>query len=39
MMRNKYSKEFEKEMYKKAPNKTIEKLLDIAINKYNYHIK
>lgn len=37
-MRNKYSKEFEKEMYKKAPNKTIEKLLDIAINKYNYHI-
>ena len=37
-MRNKYSKEFEKEMYKKAPNKTIDKLLDIAINKYNYHI-
>ena len=37
-MRNKYSKEFEKEMYKKAPNKTIEKLLDIATNKYNYHI-
>lgn len=38
MMRNKYSKEFEKEMYKKAPNKSIEKLLDIAINKYGYNI-
>lgn len=25
-------------MYKKAPNKTIEKLLDIAINKYGYNI-
>ena len=37
-MRNKYSKEFEKEMYKKAPNKTIEKLLDIATNKYGYNI-
>ena len=37
-MRNKYSHEFEEEMYKKAPNKTIEKLLDIAINKYGYKI-
>lgn len=37
-MRNKYSKEFENEMYKKAPNKTIEKLLDIATNKYGYNI-
>lgn len=37
-VRNKYSKEFEKEMYKKAPNKTIEKLLGIAINKYGYNI-
>lgn len=37
-MRNKYSKEFEEEMYKKAPNKTIGKLLDIAINKYGYNI-
>ena len=37
-MRNKYSKEFEEEMYNKASNKTIDKLLDIAINKYNYPI-
>ena len=37
-MRNKYSKEFEKEMYKIAPKKTIYKLLDIAINKYGYNI-
>ena len=37
-MRNKYSKEFEKEMYKKAPNKTIDKLLNIATNKYGYQI-
>ncbi len=37
-MRNKYSKKFEEEMYKKAPNKTLEKLLDIAINKYKYKI-
>jgi hypothetical protein len=38
MKRNKYSKEFEKEMYKIAPKKTIYKLLDIAINKYGYNI-
>lgn len=37
-MRNKYSKEFEQEMYKKAPKKTLDKLLDIAINKYGYNI-
>lgn len=37
-MRNKYSKEFEEEMYKKASDKTIDKLLDIAINKYGYNI-
>lgn len=37
-MRNKYSHEFEQEMYKIAPNKTIEKLLDIATNKYGYKI-
>ena len=37
-MRNKYSVKFEKEMYKKAPSKTIDKLLDIAVNKYNYQI-
>lgn len=37
-MRNKYSKDFEEEMYKKASNKTIEQLLNIAINKYNYSI-
>jgi len=37
-MRNKYSKEFENEMYKKAPSKTIEQLLKIANDKYNYTI-
>jgi len=37
-MRNKYSKEFEKEMYKKGSSNTIDKLLDIAKNKYNYQI-
>ena len=37
-MRNKYSKEFENEMRKKAPKKTIEQLLKIANEKYNYTI-
>lgn len=37
-MRNKYSKEFEKEMHKKASSKTIEQLLSIANNKYGYNI-
>ena len=37
-MRNKYSKEFEKEMLKKAPKKKIEQLLKIANDKYNYPI-
>lgn len=37
-MRNKYSKEFESEMIKKAPNKTLEELLKIAKKKYNYQI-
>lgn len=37
-MRNKYSKEFENKMKKLAPNKTLDELLKIAINKYNYVI-
>ena len=37
-MRNKYSKEFEKEMCKIAPKKTAQQLLEIANNKYNYPI-
>ncbi len=37
-MRNKYSKEFEEEMYKKASKKTIKQLLEIANKKYNYPI-
>lgn len=37
-MRNKYSQEFEKEMKKLAPRKTLEELLEIARTKYNYSI-
>ena len=37
-MRNKYSKEFENEMRKLAPKKTIEQLLKIANNKYKYTV-
>ena len=38
MNRNKYSKEFEEEMIKKAKNKKIVELLEIANKKYNYNI-
>ena len=37
-MRNKYSQEFENEMRKLAPKKTLGELLEIAQNKYNYPI-
>lgn len=37
-MRNKYSQEFEKEMRKTAPRKTLEELLEISRTKYNYSI-
>lgn len=37
-MRNKYSEKFEEEMVKIAPKKTLQKLLDIAIQKYGYNI-
>ena len=37
-MRNKYSKEFEKEMETKAPTKKLDELLEIAKKKYNYSI-
>lgn len=37
-MRNKYSNVFEQEMVKLAPKKTLDDLLEIAINKYNYSI-
>ena len=37
-MRNKYSNLFEQEMLKLAPKKTLDDLLEIAINKYNYPI-
>lgn len=38
MIRNKYSIEFEKEMYEKASSKNFLELLDIANKKYNYNI-
>ena len=37
-MRNKYSIEFEKEMYKKASSKNLLELLNIANKKYKYNI-
>lgn len=37
-MRNKYSIEFENEMYKKASSKTLEELLKIANKKYKYNL-
>lgn len=37
-MRNKYSSEFEKEMYEKAKENTLDNLLKIARSKYDYNI-
>lgn len=37
-MRNKYSKQFEEEMFKLAPLMTLDELLKVAINKYSYNI-